>query len=101
VGEDDMDKELIIKLAAEAAVNAAMNYLAQQNQKEKKSRHDKRLRNTKLLLKHYLCRWFTFDGVKIASICESEGIDESTYYRDICEACPKLSVLIFGIDGIS
>jgi hypothetical protein len=53
VGEDDMDKELIVKLAAEAAVNAAMNYLAQQNQKEKKSRHDKRLRNTKLLLKHY------------------------------------------------
>ena len=48
-----MDKEQIIKLAAEAAVSAAMNYLAQQNQKEKKSRHDKRLRNTKLLLKHY------------------------------------------------
>jgi hypothetical protein len=33
VGVEDMDKELIIKLAAEAAVNAAMNYLAQQNQK--------------------------------------------------------------------
>jgi hypothetical protein len=48
-----------------------------------------------------LCRWFTFDGVKIASIYESEGIDESTYYRYIREACPKLSVLIFGIDGIS
>jgi len=48
-----MDKEQIVKLAAEAAVSAAMNYLAQQSQKEKKSRHDKRLRNTKLLLKHY------------------------------------------------
>jgi hypothetical protein len=73
VGDDDMDKELIVKLAAEAAVNAAMNYLAQQNQKEKKSRHDKRLRNTKL----------------------------RTYYRDIREACGKLSALIFRIDGIS
>lgn len=47
-----MDKEQIVKLAAEAAVNAAMNYIAQQNVKEK-SRHDKRLRNTKLFLKHY------------------------------------------------
>jgi hypothetical protein len=181
VGEDDMDKELIVKLAAEAAVNAAMNYLSQQNQKEKKSRHDKRLRNTKLLLKHYpllnehckesvfnlpkaittervvdvldsleryssdiyiesikksvtrayiilahieqmlklykiycetsgkaederryrIIQAVYFDGVKIASICESEGIDESTYYRDIREACGKLSALIFGIDGIS
>ncbi|AJQ27519.1 hypothetical protein JBW_02169 [Pelosinus fermentans JBW45] len=48
-----MDKEQIIKLAAEAAVSAAMNYLAQQRLKEKKSRHDKRLRNTKLLLDNY------------------------------------------------
>ena len=30
-----------------------MNYLAQQSLKEKKSRHDKRMRNTKSLLKHY------------------------------------------------
>ncbi|AIF51819.1 hypothetical protein [Pelosinus sp. UFO1] len=39
-----MNKELIVKIAAEAAVNAAMNYLAQQSLKKKKSRHDKRLR---------------------------------------------------------
>ncbi|AIF51818.1 hypothetical protein UFO1_2271 [Pelosinus sp. UFO1] len=42
-----------------------------------------------------------FDGLKLADLCESEGIDESTYYRDIREACSKLSALIFGIDGIS
>ena len=48
-----MNEELIVKLAAEAAVNATMNYIAQQNKKEKKSRHDKRLRTIKLLLKHY------------------------------------------------
>ena len=42
-----------------------------------------------------------FDRQKIADLCESEGIDESTYYRDIREACSKLSALIFGIDGIS
>jgi hypothetical protein len=41
------------------------------------------------------------DGEKITEICEIEGIDESTYYRDIREACGKLSALIFGIDGIS
>ena len=41
------------------------------------------------------------DKEKIPTICEREGIDESTYYRDIREARSKLSALIFSIDGIS
>lgn len=61
-----MNEELIVKIKAEAAINTAMNYLAQQSLKKKKSRHDKRLRNTKLLLKHYPllkkhCRESVFD----------------------------------------
>jgi hypothetical protein len=33
------------------------------------------------------------DREKVSSICECEGIDESTYYRDIREGCEKLSAL--------
>lgn len=178
-----MNREMIVKLAAEAAVNAAMSYIDQQRRKEVKSRHDKRLRNTKLLLKHYnlfkdhcknsisnmknipesteenpidildslesfdrgvyvesikrsvtrtyiilnhidemmnlykayctssgkteelrrfrIIQMAYFDKVSPADICEKENIDQSTYYRDIREACSKLSALLFGIDGIS
>ena len=44
-----MDKAEIIKLAVEAS----KAYDAKQRIKDKKARHDKRLRNTRLLLKHY------------------------------------------------
>jgi len=48
-----MDKAEIIKIATEAGVAAAIKHIEQQKNKQKKSRNDKRLHNTKLLLKHY------------------------------------------------
>lgn len=48
-----MTKEEIIKLAAEAGVNAAKKFMDQETKRKIKSRHDRRLRNTRLLLKHY------------------------------------------------
>ncbi|MDU2064408.1 MAG: DUF1492 domain-containing protein [Sporomusaceae bacterium] len=48
-----LSKEEIVRIAAEAAVHAAMTYMTNFKRKVVKDRHDKRLRNTKLLLKHY------------------------------------------------
>lgn len=178
-----MNKNQIIEIATKAAVKAALEWQEQQQHKQAKSRHDKRLRNTGLLLENYQmlkdhCDYAVYDknevladeiggnvidildelegvertdyiksikesvsrtkvilthidemikiyriycetsdrpedmrryrilmkkleGVKPAVICEEEGIDQSTYYRDNAEIKRKLSTLFFGIDGLS
>ncbi|WP_206458685.1 HTH domain-containing protein [Anaerovorax sp. IOR16] len=47
------EKEIIIKMAAEAGAKAALETLEMERNKSIKGRHDRRLRNTKLLLKNY------------------------------------------------
>lgn len=51
--------------------------------------------------RYRIMRYRYFDKIRIADICEREGIDESTYYRDSREINERLSSLIFGIDGLS
>lgn len=48
-----MDEKDLIKLAAKAGAEAAIERLEKERQKQYKGRYDKRLRNTKLLLKNY------------------------------------------------
>jgi len=48
-----MDKAEIIKLATEIGIAAAIKHIEQEKNKEIKSRHSKRLYNTKLLLQNY------------------------------------------------
>lgn len=178
-----MNKDQIIKLAAEAAVEATLKTLKEEREKQVKSRQDKRLRNTRLLLKNYtllkahceksissfnkavvrdraidildsleccpkdiyiesikqsVARTYTIvthieemidlyrvfcetsgkeedkrryrliksmylndQKPSVNDACESERIDESTYYRDSRESFKMLSALIFGIDGLS
>ncbi|MED1603038.1 hypothetical protein [Alkalihalophilus marmarensis] len=45
--------EQVAKVSAETAVKTALEYMEQKQLKEQKNRRDMRLRNTKLLLKHY------------------------------------------------
>ncbi|MGG1986068.1 hypothetical protein [Brevibacillus brevis] len=45
--------EEVTKLSAETAVKAAIEFLEKEKQKQQKEKRDWRLRNTKLLLKHY------------------------------------------------
>lgn len=45
--------ETLVKIAAEAGAKAAMETLEKEKQKARKSRHDRRLRNTKLLLRNF------------------------------------------------
>lgn len=48
-----METAQIIQLAAEAGANAALDAFEKKKNAEIKERHDRRLRNTKLLLRHY------------------------------------------------
>lgn len=105
-----MDKEQIVKLAAEAAVSAAMNYLAQQSQKEKKSRHDKRLRNTKLLLDNYSllqdhCANAVYDKHQIIEannaidVLDSiENCDKDMYIESIKKSTVRTKIILSHID---
>ncbi|MCX7779622.1 MAG: hypothetical protein N2491_01750 [Negativicutes bacterium] len=173
-----MNKDQIVTLAAETGVKAAIEYMEEQRKKQVKSRHDKRLRNTRLLLKNYhllkehcsrsvyslqqttenaidildamerfdsktyiesikksvtrtyiilthidtmldlyavycekskreedkrryrVLSAYYFENVEMAEIMRREGIEERTCYRDIRDACEKLSALIFGMDSI-
>lgn len=178
-----MNKEQIVKIAAEAAVAATLDTLDKERKKQIKSRQDSRLRNTRLLLKNYtllkdhcessisrfsqalasenaidilddlencsrdiyiesikqsVARTYTIvthitkmialykaycetsgkeedqrryrllklmylneAKMSVTEACESENIDDSTYYRDSRESFKMLSALIFGIDGLS
>lgn len=64
------DTEAIVRLAAQAGAKAAMETLEKERAKERKSRYDRRLRNTKLLLRNYRmfkehCEAAVFDASQI------------------------------------
>lgn len=67
-----------IEIVTQAAIAAALEYLAAETQKQQKFKQDKRLRNTKLLLKHY--RSFVAHGEslqsKLNAIEEAETLNE-------------------------
>ena len=81
-----MNKDQIIELAAKVAVEAVREY----DQKQIKSRHDKRLRNTKLLLENYIllhdhCQNAVYDKQQIIN---SEMIDSASAL-DILDSIDK------------
>lgn len=51
--EKPEDWQEIIELAASTGANAALEYIRKENQKKEDTRHDRRLRNTQLLLSNY------------------------------------------------
>ncbi|MBU2703896.1 hypothetical protein Ga0466249_005046 [Sporomusaceae bacterium BoRhaA] len=109
-----MNRTEIIQIASEAAVKAAFEYQEKQNQKKSKSRHDKRLRNTKLLLKNYRllkdhCENAVFDkkelieisGVKIVDLLDSlDGYERSDYIESIKKSVSKTQVILAHIDAM-
>lgn len=50
---NELSQKEIISIAAEAGAQAAMKYFNNKKEKDKLQRHDKRLRNTKILLSNY------------------------------------------------
>jgi hypothetical protein len=109
-----MNRQMIVKLAAEAAVNAAMTYIDQQRCKEVKSRHDKRLRNTRLLLKNYKllkdhCQSAVFDKKEVLRIQEGNIIDlldsldaygKNDFIESIKNSVSRTQVIIAHIDAM-
>lgn len=64
------ETEILVRLAAEAGARAAMETLERERAKERKSRYDRRLRNTKLLLRNYRmfkkhCEHAVFDAEQL------------------------------------
>lgn len=53
MSNDLLNTQHIIKLAGEAGAKAALEALEKERKKAQKNRHDRRLRNTKLLLRNY------------------------------------------------
>lgn len=75
-----MDKstklEDIIKMAAEAGAKTALETLDKEKRKEQQSRHDRRIRNTKLLLRNYrMFRAHVENAVFEASQLDENAID--------------------------
>jgi len=60
-----------------------------------RSGKDEDQRRYRVMHKHYV------EQRKIEDIAAGENIDRRTCYRDIDDACEKLSALIFGIDGLT
>lgn len=70
------DKETIIKLAAEIGAKAAMEALEKERSKATKGRYDRRLRNTKLLLKNYrMFKKHQFNAIYQATQADKKAID--------------------------
>ena len=67
------EKEIIITMAAEAGARAALETLEKERGKAVRGRHDRRLRNTKLLLKNYRA----FKKHSESAIYEASQIDEN------------------------
>lgn len=67
-----------IELITKTAVEAAMEFMAKEKQKQRKENYDRRLRNTKLLLKHY--RSFVAHASKLQErltpLQEAEALNE-------------------------
>lgn len=81
--------EEVTKLSAETAVKAAIEFLEKEKQKQQKEKRDWRLRNTKLLLKHY--RSF---------VSHVEGAKEKVTAHDYADAMESLYTSEIALESI-
>ncbi|WP_439647738.1 hypothetical protein [Collibacillus ludicampi] len=84
--------EQVAKISAETAVQAAMEYLEKEKQKQQKVKRDWRLRNTKLLLKNY--RSFVAHSAEVkeelTALQRAEALEE-IYTEDLAVEAIKRS----------
>jgi hypothetical protein len=98
-----MNKEQVIEIA----VAAALEWQKKQQQKQNKFRHDKRLRNTRLLLRHYPllkehCEKAVYTELENANavdiLDDVDGYDGKTYIEAIKRSITRTSIIIRHID---
>ncbi|GBG57779.1 hypothetical protein SPFL3102_01498 [Sporomusaceae bacterium FL31] len=104
------EHEQIIRMAAEVGANTAMKYIEQNRKKQVKSRQDRRLRNTKLLLKNYnlLKNHINKSIFSIKQVAKSENAidvldtlddcDSNTYINSIKRSVARTYIIIAHID---
>lgn len=106
-----MNKELIVQMAAEAGAKAAMEYLDKKTKEEAKQRRDRRLWNTRLLLKNYtLLKDHCTNAVCSGSLEQPEsenaidildsinGLDKDMYIESIKRSVARTRIIISHID---
>ena len=105
------DTEAIVRLAAQAGAKAAIETLEKERSKERKSRYDRRLRNTKLLLRNYRmfkehCEAAVFDAsqldenaIDILDLMWGKG-DGDLVVESIKKSAQRTVIIMRHIDGM-
>jgi hypothetical protein len=99
----------IVRIAAEAGAKAAMDTLKSERQRERREMVDRRLRNTKLLLRNYrLFRSYVKNAVYEIKDCESPmdilndlmmpGCDGTLFVESIKKSVARTSVIVEHIE---
>ena len=113
----------IYEKAAAIGANEALKTFRQEQKKEYSRRADRRLRNTKLLLRNYHMLkehaensvfgrtqmeesaldilYMAEDTLSAKEVAEKQHVSKDTVYTDIRMATEKLTALIFGVDGLN
>ncbi len=105
MSEEKLNPQEIIKLAAEAGAKAAMETLAQERQRERREMVDRRLRNTKLLLRNYrIFRTHVQNAVYEIEECETAeeimadlmmpGRDNSLFVESIKKSVARTATIV-------
>ncbi|MDD3157452.1 hypothetical protein [Anaeromusa sp.] len=108
-----MTKDEVIKLAATTAVDATLKALEREKRKQVKSRHDRRLRNTRLLLKNYpLLREHSDQSIysvkqldepanAIDLLDNLENLDNETYIQSIKRSATRTRIILEHIETMT
>lgn len=102
--------EIAVQRGTEAGIKAAMDYLAEEKKQLKKGRYDRRLRNTRLLLKNYRSfRNYAKNAVYMASQLKENAVDildgldeysfdDSLYIESIKKSQQRTLIILNHID---
>lgn len=111
MSNDILNAQQIIKLAGEAGARAALETLEKERKKAQKNRHDRRLRNTKLLLRNYRmlsahCTSAIYDArqvfeenaIDILDLMEDYLYDEEFYVESIKRSAKRTYIIMAHIN---
>jgi hypothetical protein len=102
--------EIAVQRGTEAGIKAAMDYLTEERKQLKKGRYDRRLRNTRLLLKNYRSfRNYAKNAVYMASQLKENAVDildglddysfdDSLYIESIKKSQQRTLIILNHID---
>lgn len=104
MGEKKYTVDEIIKIGTEVGIKAGMEYIRKEKEQRKKGRYDRRLRNTKLLLREYRTlkihskdAVYSLGGAKAIDILDeldSFEYDDNLYIESIKKSKERTAVII-------